>query len=161
MNSRGDKPGYGMILAKGNTESRPNPGTGTQSSSSNHFMLGHIMEWFFANLAGIQYDPASPAYRQVLCIKPQIAGDLTWVESHYDCPYGRIVSRWKRNGDKLTMDVTIPPNTTATVFVPAKNEAAVTEGGKPANHAVGVRFVKFEHDRAIFVVGSGEYHFAS
>ncbi len=118
------------------------------------------MEWFFADLAGIQYDPAAPAYRRI-CIRPQVVGDLTWVNSHYDCPYGRIVSRWTRAGDKLRMDVIIPPNTPAIVTVPAQNQAAVTEGGKPAGQAVGVRFVKFQRDRAIFEIGSGEYHFAS
>jgi len=159
MNSRSDKPGYAMILAKGNT-SLTEPWDGGPSASSNHFMLGHIMEWFFADLAGIQCDPAAPAYRRI-CIKPQVVGDLTWVYANYDCPYGRIVSQWKRDGDKLTMDVIIPPNTTAMVFVPAKNGAAVTEGGKPAGQAAGVRFVKFERDRAIFEIGSGEYHFAS
>ena len=123
-------------------------------------MLGHIMEWFIADLAGIRYNPASPAYRRI-CIKPQVVGDLTWVKSHYDCPYGRIVSRWRRDGDELTMDVIIPSNTTATVYVPAKNGAAVTESGEPAGQAVGVRFVKLEHDRAIFEIGSGEYHFMS
>lgn len=49
--------------------------------------------------------------------------------------YGRIVSNWKKEADQLTMEVTIPMNTTATVYVPAKDAAGVTESGKPADQA--------------------------
>ena len=159
MNSRSDKPGYGMILAKGNT-SLTEPWDGSPRSSSNHFMLGHIVEWFFADLAGIQYDPAVPAFRRII-IKPQPVGDLTWVTLHYDSPYGRIVSNWKRDGDKLTMDVAIPVNTTATVFVPAKDAVGVTESGTPASNAEGVKLLRLENNAAVYAVGSGTYRFQS
>jgi len=83
------------------------------------------------------------------------------VNAHHDSPYGRIVSNWKREGEKLTMDVTIPPNTTATIFVPAKDAASVTESGKPAGEAKGVKFLRMENHAAIYAVGSGNYQFQS
>ena len=159
MNSRSDKPGYGMILAKGNT-SLTEPWNGSPSASSNHFMLGHIMEWFYADLAGIQGDPDLPAFRRIV-IKPQIVGDLTWVKEHYDSPYGRIISNWRLVGNKLTIEVTIPPNTTATVYVPANDAAGMTESGKPVAKAEGVKFLRFENGVAIYSVGSGSYRFQS
>ena len=159
MNSRSDKPGYGMILAKGNT-SLTEPWNGSPSASSNHFMLGHIMEWFYADLAGIQGDPDLPAFRRIV-IKPQIVGDLTWVKAHYDSPYGRIISNWRLVGNKLTMEVTIPPNTTAAVYVPANDAAGMTESGKPVAKAEGVKFLRFESGVAIYSVGSGSYRFQS
>ena len=57
-----------------------------------------------------------------------------------ECPYGRIVSHWQCEDGKLTLDITIPPNTTATVYVPAKDALQVTEGGKPAAQAEGIKF---------------------
>jgi alpha-L-rhamnosidase len=90
-----------------------------------------------------------------------MAGDLTWVKGHHDSPYGRIVNNWKREGDKLTMDVTIPLNTTATVHVPAKDAAGVTESGKPAAKSDGAKFLRMENGVAVYEVGSGVYCFQS
>ena len=59
------------------------------------------------------------------------------------------------------MDVTIPPNSTGTVFVPAKDAASVTESGKPAGDAEGVKFLRMENNTAVYAVGSGNYQFQS
>ena len=88
-------------------------------------------------------------------------GDLTWVKAHYDSPYGRIISNWRLVGNKLTMEVTIPPNTTAAVYVPANDAAGMTESGKPVAKAEGVKFLRFESGVAIYSVGSGSYRFQS
>ena len=88
-------------------------------------------------------------------------GDLTWVKAHHDSLYGRIVSNWKREGRKLTMEVTIPANTTATVFVPAKDATGVTESGKPADKVEGVKFLRMENSAAVYGVGAGTYRFES
>ena len=116
--------------------------------------------WFYQGLAGIQTDPAAPGFKNTI-IKPAIVGDVTWVKSHHDSPYGRIVSNWKREGEKLKMEVTIPPNSTATIFVPAKDAATVTESGKPVRDAEGVKFLRMENNAAVYAVGSGNYQFQS
>ena len=157
MSTRADKPGYAMILAKGNT-SLTEPWDGSGRSSSNHFMLGHIMEWFYADLAGIQ--AGAPGFKSIV-IKPQPVGNLSWVAAHYDCPYGRIVSNWKREGGRLTMDVTIPANTAAEVHVPANDLNAVTESGKPITQVEGVKFLRIEDAAAVYAVVSGVYRFQS
>jgi alpha-L-rhamnosidase len=71
------------------------------------------------------------------------------------------VSNWKREGEKLTMEVVIPPNSTATIFVPAKDAASVTESGKPAGEVKGVKFLRMENNAAVYAVGSGNYKFQS
>ena len=169
MTNQSEKPGYGYQLKKGAT-ALTEAWDALAGSSHNHFMLGHITEWFYAGLAGIQTDPAAPGWKKFI-IKPAVVGDLTWVKAHYDSPYGRIVSNWKLEGEKLTMDVTIPPNSTATIYVPvaskpsedgpAKDAASVTESGKPATKAVGVKFLRMENNAAVYAVGSGTYHFES
>jgi len=159
MNQGSNHPGYGMILAKGNT-SLPEPWNGGNGASSNHFMLGHIMEWFYHDLAGIGCDPAGPGFKKII-IAPTVVGDITWVKAHYDSIHGRIVSEWKREGGTLTMNVTIPANTTATVNVPCGAGAKVTESGSPAESAPGVKLVSSAKGLAVYEVGSGTYAFVA
>jgi alpha-L-rhamnosidase len=116
--------------------------------------------WFYQGLAGIRPDPAAAGFKKII-IKPSIVGELTWVKAHHDSIHGRIVSNWQRKGGKLTLAVTIPANTTATVFVPARDAAAVTESGKPATQAEGVKFLRMENGTAVYEVGGGSYQFQS
>ncbi|MEY3898744.1 MAG: hypothetical protein RLZZ214_4266 [Verrucomicrobiota bacterium] len=159
MNNQSDKPGYGFQLARGAT-SLTEAWDARRSSSQNHFMLGQIIEWFYHDLAGIQGDPSSLGFGKVI-IKPAPVGDLTWASAHYDSPNGRIASGWKRSGGSLSLDVTIPANTSATVFVPASAPGKVTESGAPADGATGVWFLRAEGGAAVFAVSSGTYHFQS
>ncbi|MBI2512764.1 MAG: family 78 glycoside hydrolase catalytic domain [Opitutae bacterium] len=118
LNNQSEKPGYGYQLAHGATSLTEawNAGRG---SSQNHFMLGQIMEWFYHDLAGIQPDPAGPGFQKIV-IRPAIVGDLTWVKASYESPRGPIAVAWQRDGRAVTLDVTIPANTTATVHVPGE-----------------------------------------
>ena len=116
--------------------------------------------WFYQGLAGINPDETGPGFKKII-IKPGVVGDLTWVKCSYKSLHGKIVSNWKREGSKLTMEVTIPANTTATVYVPAKDGAIVTESGKPAAKADGVRFLRMENGAAVYGIGSGTYRFGS
>ena len=85
--------------------------------------------WFYEGLAGIRPEATAPGFKKIV-IQPVIVGDLTWVNAHHDSPYGWISSHWQREGSRLAMEVTIPVNTTATVYVPAPDAAAVTESGR-------------------------------
>ena len=123
-----------------------------------HYSFGAVYQWMVENIAGIRSD--GPAYRHLI-IAPQPGGRLTSARTSYNCIHGKIVSNWKRDGDKLTMDVTIPVNTTATVFVPAKDAAGVTESGKLAAKADGMRFLRMEAGAAVYEAGSGVYSFKS
>jgi hypothetical protein len=159
MNNQSDKPGYGYQLKMGATSLTEAWDAG-RSSSQNHFMLGQLMEWFYHDLAGIQNDPAGAGFKRIL-INPQPVGDVTWARAGYDSIHGKIVSDWKRAGDKFTLKVTIPANTTATIFVPAQSSDAVTESGKPAAQSNGVKFLREENGRAIYEIASGNYTFIS
>lgn len=154
-----NKPGYGFQLNYGAT-SLPEDWDYQPGASQNHFMLGHITEWFYHDLAGIQCDPDAVGFKKIV-IRPAPAGDLTWVKAHYDSLYGRIASSWKREGGRLTMDIVVPVNTTATIHVPAEDAATVTESGGPAAESAGVRFLRMEGGAAVYEVGSGSYQFCS
>ena len=69
------------------------------------------------------------------------------------------MSAWKRENGRFTLQVTIPANTTATVFVPARSADTVKEGGRPVKESRGVKFLRQQNDRAVFAVESGAYEF--
>ena len=142
MNNQSDKPGYGYQLKNGAT-SLTEAWDARRSSSQNHFMLGQIQEWFYHDLAGIGCDPAGPGFKKII-IHPQPVGDVTWAKASYDSIRGKITSDWQRAGGKFTLRITIPANTTATVFIPAASADTVTESGKPAAESGGVKFLGME-----------------
>ena len=155
MANQKDYPGWGYLLSQGMTT------FGEQWDgiwSQIHACYLSPGGWFYQGLAGICPDETGPGFKKFI-IKPAIVGDLTWVKCGYDSIHGRIVSNWKRDGDKLTMEVTIPINTTATVHVPANDAAGVSESGKPAAEAAGVKFLRMDSRAAVYEVGSGSYHF--
>jgi len=116
--------------------------------------------WNFHALAGIRPDPNGPGFRTFI-IKPNPVGDLHWVRAHYDSTHGRIESHWQRRGQEVAMDVTIPANTSATVFVPADRVESIKEGGKPLAEAAGVRLLRVEGGRTVLACTSGVYRFTS
>jgi alpha-L-rhamnosidase len=159
MNNQSDKPGYGYQLKMGAT-SLTESWSARRANSQNHFMLGQIMEWFYHEIGGIGCDPAGPGFRKII-IAPQLVGDLTWAKTSYDSIHGRITTEWNREGAKLRLRVGIPPNTTATVLIPTKSAADVTESGHAANRSAGVKFLRMEQGRAVCAVVSGDYDFGS
>jgi len=150
MNSRDDVPGYGFQLKHGAT-ALTESWQAYESVSNNHFMLGHLMEWFYAGLAGIKQADNSVAYNKIE-IKPQPVGDVTATKATYHSPYGEIVSDWKKNGDTIELNVEIPANTTATIYIPVRSNQPVTMSG-------GLIAAKYIDGKAVIKIGSGKYHF--
>ncbi len=150
---------YGFIVDHGWT-SLPEAWDANTSASMNHCMLGHIMQWFYGHLAGIQPDDSTVAFQKII-IRPQVVGDLQWVRAHHDSLVGRISSSWFRDGARLQMDVTVPGNTTATVFIPSRDRDAVRESGKELAGNHDVHFLRQERGVTVVSVGSGDYRFES
>ena len=147
-----DYPGWGNMLQNGATtlwESWQYPGT---VYSANHPMFGSVDEWFYRSLLGI--NPAAAGFEKIL-IKPQPAGDLVWAKGYYSSVRGRINSEWKKENNVFILKVAIPANTTAEIWMPSKEHAAVTEGGKTLND------VQYRQGYAVLTVGSGDYSFQS
>jgi alpha-L-rhamnosidase len=119
---------------------------------------GAIGEWFFRNLAGIQPDPAGPGFRKMM-IRPDAVGDLSWVRAGFDSPYGPVRSEWRRDGETFTLDVSIPPNTMATVYLPTTNAADITESGLPASKSAGIHLLGVVKTSTLFEIASGDYRF--
>ena len=157
MNAQSEKPGYGYQLKMGATSLAEAWDAG-RASSQNHFMLGHIMEWFYHDLAGIAGDPAGPGFKKIR-IRPEPVGGLTWARASLDSVRGRIESEWRIEQGRFKLAVTIPPNSTARVYVPASEAGRVRESGRPAAASPGVALAGREDGRTVFSVGSGRYVF--
>ena len=136
------------------------PEKGFQDSgmnSFNHYSFGAVGEYLFGMVGGIQAE--APGYKAIR-IQPVVGDGLTWARATYRSIHGEILSAWKRQDNQLTFEVTIPPNTTAVVYVPVGRGEPITESGKPVASADGVTLLKRDDAGAVYQVGSGQYHFA-
>jgi len=127
-------------------------------NSFNHYSLGSCGEWMFDTVAGIGMDLDQPGYKRIV-IHPVPGGALTWAQGCYDSITGRIVSNWKIENGKIVMDVTIPSNTTATVYIPTARPDGVTESGLPVATATGVKVLRTNVTNLVLEVGGGTYRF--
>ncbi|HET6627015.1 MAG TPA: glycoside hydrolase family 78 protein [Nocardioidaceae bacterium] len=127
-------------------------------NSFNHYAYGAVGNWMYRTIGGIQQDPESPGYEHFR-IAPEPGGGLSWAEARHETGYGEIRSRWQHTGYGLTLHVTVPVNTTATVEIPAPNAESVREAGRPASEVEGVTDVRVEGDTTLIELGSGSYHF--
>ena len=157
MNSRADVPGYGFQLAHGATalteswQARPD-------ASNNHFMLGHLMEWFYTGLAGIRPQKGAIAYHEIE-IRPEIVGNIASASASYMSPYGIIASKWQKSTKGFVLTVKIPCNTQAKIFVPAPAGATVLTPGIPVAETTSPRQQGYRDGHMVFSAGSGVYTF--
>ena len=120
-------------------------------NSRNHVMLlGDLLIWFYEDLAGIKNDPSSTAFKKIR-MEPVFPEKLNHVNASYESPYGKIESSWKRDGNNLEWNITIPANTTATIKLPLKF------GVKVDTSMSGIHSVKESEGSLIVELGSGKY----
>lgn len=130
-------------------------------NSRNHLMLvGDLCTWFYEDLAGIRADADSPGFKHIL-VRPHPASGLQFVRASHLSPYGKIAAGWERNGRTFRLNLSVPPNTSATVTIPTTDSKSIREGGHAAGDARGVSFVREMQGAAVYRVGSGEYSFSA
>jgi alpha-L-rhamnosidase len=128
-------------------------------NSFNHYAYGAVADWMFGNIGGIQ--ALEPGYKKSL-IAPLIGYDgLTSATCSQQTVFGRLATSWSSSGQKTTLRVEVPVNTTAIVYVPSKSGAAIYESGVAAEKATGVQLLVRDNSRAQFLLGSGTYVFTS
>ena len=128
-------------------------------NSFNHYSLGSVGEWMFRCMAGIEADPEQPGFKHTI-VRPKPGGSLVWVKASYDTLYGRIGVAWERPADgPFKVSVTVPANTSATVFMPGG--AASINGGRADDGEIveGCRPLGESAGEARYRIGSGHYTF--
>ena len=129
-------------------------------NSFNHYAYGAIGAWLYAVVGGIDLDPQQPGYKHII-MRPQPSGGLTCATAELQSMYGLIRSAWTQENSVFNWQISVPANTTATVYIPAKDVAAVTESGQPAEKASGVTPLRVENGFVVFEVLSGSYAFVA
>jgi alpha-L-rhamnosidase len=150
------QPGWGWWMANGaNTLWEEWDGT----ESRNHIVFGDISAWFYKALAGLNPDQQYPAFKHTI-FKPHPVGKLEWVKASHESMYGPIQCGWSIKQSRFTYQVSIPPNTTATVYLPKTVPALIEESG----HAVfagagGITGITADREWSILDIASGSYSF--
>ncbi len=134
-------------------------------NSFNHYAFGAVGEWLYATVGGIDLDPQRPGYQHAI-IRPDpgtAAYGLQWAKADLETPYGKLHSHWTIDGKQFTLHVTIPPNATATVHLPAVGIESVQESGRPLESAVDLHgVISDKQARTVRCeVGAGSYVFVS
>jgi len=129
-------------------------------NSFNHYAYGAIGDWMYRKMVGLDTYEDGVGYRHVK-IQPHIGGEFTSASASLDTYYGKVSNSWKLEGNNIKMDVGIPVNTYATVYIPAKDSASVTESGKNISAIKDIELVGAEGGYVVIKIGSGDYHFES
>ncbi len=160
MANKDTYPGWGDMLRSGATAMYESWDMDNSLCHSSYLYIG---TWFIEGLAGIKTDPQTPGFKRFV-IKPGVVDDpsLKWVKAHHDCIYGRITSNWSIDGKGLlTLNVTVPPNTTATLYLPTADEKTVTESNQPLTQAKGLTPLSAQPGQLTLELQPGSYEFKS
>ena len=129
-------------------------------NSFNHYAYGAIGDWMYRNITGIDIYGDGVGYKKIR-IQPHLGGGLSYADASLETVYGKLAVHWKTDNEKLLLDVTIPPNASAVVYVPASGAGAITENGKSLASQNEISVGTSDGKYIELKIGSGEYHFAA
>ena len=129
---------------------------GAGMNSFNHYAFGAIGEWMYENIIGIQPDPDSPGFRHFI-LKPVPGGTLTWAKGSYNSISGKIEAGWKKEGKRFEYHFTVPPNTTATVYIPGTSAQNVLINGKKPDEIMELDHPVYKNGCTIIEIPSGTW----
>ncbi|MBK1835544.1 alpha-L-rhamnosidase C-terminal domain-containing protein [Roseibacillus ishigakijimensis] len=131
---------------------------GQEEAEPSPVALASTAEWMMSFLAGFIHQ--APGFK-TLRVAPFIPADgsITEVKAHHDTPYGRLAIHWKTTEKGLSAQVTIPPNTTGVIALPADEKATLTESGKPLEESLACQFMRDLEGRKEIIAQSGTYNF--
>lgn len=127
-------------------------------NSFNHYAFGSVGEWLYSVIGGIETD--DPGFKKII-IKPLLGGGIAFAKTSYNSINGQIITDWRIENKIFHLNITIPVNTTATVYIPVKDSSKVKENNKLAHKSQGVEFLRMGNGFAVYRVASGSYQFVS
>ena len=148
-------PSWGYMLARGATTwwERWNGDSGDPAMNSyNHYAFGSVVAWVYRYVVGIDAASDGPGFQHII-IHPRPDSRMPHASGEYDSVYGRITTDWTSNpGASFSLKVSIPANTSATVYLPVISDARITESGNPVE-------AKQKNGSYVVQIGSGSYDF--
>ena len=158
-------PSWGFCIRQGATTMwerwdswTPEHGFQEEMNSFNHYAFGSVGEWLYGYLGGIRPDPHRAGFQHVI-VAPEIQAGIGWCDTEYLSRVGRFAVAWKQSDDGKIVQVTIPPNATATVHLPAGKKELVSESGSDLDSATGVVSSKEQDGQVVVEIESGEFVF--
>lgn len=156
MTRNTNTPGYGYQIAHGATALTEAWDGPTVGKSQNHFMLGHLEEWLYSSLAGLDYRYQPDTGRFLVTVKPAIARDVAWAEAWQQLRPGKASVRWVLGPVRtITVKVEIPANSDGRICIPAASDAEVRMSGPDAE------WLGYEDSYAVYHTGPGSYFFTA
>ena len=123
-----------------------------------HGCLNGIGGWFQRGVLGIQLDPKKVGYKEFI-VKPAFHDSLQWAKGHHVSSYGKINVSWVKTDEDYLLELTVPHNTSSTVFIPARAVSDILENNKPIKSSGEIQLLGFENNIAELRLGSGAYQF--
>lgn len=128
-------------------------------NSGNHVMLlGDLIIWYYEYLAGIKNANDSEAFKHIH-MEPEMIDDLQFVKASYNSVRGPIMSSWSKTDKQYQWNITIPANTTATIYLPYTQDKTIKESGKLINQVPQISNISFQKDKTRLDIESGSYSF--
>jgi len=129
-------------------------------NSFNHYSYGAIGDWMYRVVSGIDTYEDAPGYKHIK-IMPHPGGNLAFANADLKTYYGTVSSHWKMEGGKFQLDVEIPANTKATIYIPAGSVELVQENNIPISTSKDMKVIGKEGNYVVAETGSGKFHFVS
>lgn len=143
-------------------------------NSFNHYAYGAIGDWMYRSITGIDTDNEAVGYKKIT-IRPHTSGNivpeknanstdnapqyLSNASAELQTNYGKVSSGWTTGNGKLKLDIEIPANTTATIYIPAKTAASVSEADKALSASKDIKIKGQDGKHVVVEAGSGKYSF--
>ncbi len=132
----------------------------SEMNSLNHYASGAIGEWMYSTIGGINPDPRAPGFKNVI-VRPIPDPRLTYASASLETMYGTLSTNWRLDdAGMFHLDVDIPTNTTASIYLPRAQAESVRESVTSLTEAVGVRTVREVATDVVVEIGSGSYRFS-
>lgn len=127
-------------------------------NSFNHYAFGSVGEWLFSVVAGIDAEDAG--FKRIV-IKPHPLRELGRVQASCESIHGRVSVDWRLTGEAFHIQLVLPANTSALVYIPATEPGRVRESGRPADESECVQLVEKGEGYVVYRVLSGSYSFVA
>ncbi|HEX6487358.1 MAG TPA: family 78 glycoside hydrolase catalytic domain [Candidatus Dormibacteraeota bacterium] len=99
-------------------------------NSFNHYSLGSVGAWIYATVGGLAPDPDRPGWeRAIVRPRPNPALGLSWGRTRHHSVRGPFACSWRIEDGKFAMEVEVPPNAGALVYVPGAERAVEVGSG--------------------------------
>lgn len=128
-------------------------------NSFNHYANGAVGTWMYENITGIRTDPENPGFKHIILQPRILESEMSYARCEYQSPHGLIKSCWQLKDETLVWKVTVPPNTTATAYIPTEENSRILEGSTPVEDSPVVKFLKYTKNAAVYDLKSGHYRF--